>query len=560
MRLRNFRVKGFKSITDIRMENLDNFTILVGENNTGKSNIIDAIHVFISNSAPMNTNRNTNHPDELWPGAIREQDIEWEAEIDFLTTEFTELIEKSGLNQTKVMKQFGPGKWTPATGGLKVSGLPFVKIKRSLGCDRKRWRNELVQVNDLIYFASGEWTPDINIDVIGRMDSQIMEKIFESIKRVDLVRGSVSRGDEANRTQYTGSRSSIVPNETLESIVNIFTKWTDANIKRRKEINKLFGILTSGCQVKASGTRIVIEEGKSETPVHTVGGGIQEMLQLAYELSEDSDILLLEEPESHLHPRLTQKLFHELKKMSENRQIFISTHSTTFIDQADFSNIWLVTKGEEGTKCERIQTDADFPRIADELGILPSYAGQSNCLFFVEGKSDRILFTKWFDVMGFPIRRPVVYMMEMNGKDAGKYKANFWSSVAKALPKLGLGLVFDSDLSPRDKDDIGIAIQSENRVWRLNKGTIEDYYALEQLKSAVISEIEMGEELKTSIERMKEGGVAKQISKILGDKQSWKVSVARILAGACTSIDDIPSEIRELLEEMIEFLKSKSIA
>lgn len=561
MRLRNFSVKGFKSITNLRIDDLDDFNIFVGENNAGKSNIIDAIHVFLSNIAPLTISRDTNHPDELWPGALRENDIEWEAEIDFSTDEFIELFRKTGLNESLSVTLFGPGRWISIAGGGQVSGHPFIKIRRSLESDsKKKWRNEFIQLNDLSYYASGSWTTDENRAAISSVDVQVMDKIHRSIKRVDVVRGSISRGQEAKRTQYSGTRSTIVPNETLQSIIQIFTEWTDVDQKRRRDINSIFEVLTSGCQVKASGTGIVIEEGGLETPIHTVGGGIQEMLQLAYELSEDADILLLEEPESHLHPRLTQKLFHELKKMSTERQIFISTHSTTFIDQTDLSNIWLVTKGEEGTKCERIKTDDELPRIAEELGILPSHACQSNCFLFVEGKSDRIVFTKWFEAAGFPIRKPMVYLMEMNGKDAGKHKSEFWGSVAKALPRIGLGLVFDSDLSQKEKEDIEIAIGSENRVWSLNKGTIEDYYPFDLLKETVISEIPIGEDLKNSIRNLNEGEVAKQISTIVGEKHSWKVPVARKVAADCYSRGEIPSEIRELVEEIIKYLRSKSIA
>ena len=559
MRLRNFSIKGFKSIADLKMKDLDNLNILVGENNTGKSNILDAIHVFISNISSLNTPRNIEAPDELWPNAIKEQDIEWEAEIDFSIDEFSKLIQKTSVSISRVLELFGPGRWHPTAGGLETSGLPYLKINRVLKQDDKKWHYDRIQLNDFTYFRLGAITDGQNVELISRIDSVILNAVRGIIKRVDLVRGSVSRGAEANRMEYTGIRSSIVPSETLQSIVNIFTKWTEENLKRRKSINNLFGVLTSGCQVKASGEGIVIEDGESETPIHTVGGGIQEMLQLAYDLSEDCDILLLEEPESHLHPRLTQRLFHELKKMSAEKQIFIATHSSPFIDQADFSNIWLITKNEEGTKCERMQTDDNLSMIADELGILPSHACQSNCFLFVEGKADRIIFSRWFEVAGFPLNKPTVYLEEMNGKDAGKQKAAFWGKVAKAFQRIGLGLIFDSDVSPRDKEELEIAIGTGNRVWCLSKGTIEDYYPLDWLKSTIISEVQMGDELKESISSLRNGEIAKKISKILGDNHSWKVAIAKKAAVECKGTNDIPSEIIELLKELIEYIKNKSL-
>lgn len=559
MRLRHFSVKGFKTLDELELKDLNDFNVFVGENNTGKSNILDALHVFISNIFPLSVSSRVDHPDELWPGAIREEDIEWTAEFDFSIREFTELIQKTGLDQSRVIEVFGPGRWIPANGDFARPGLPFVKIDRILRSDNKQWETKNIQLNDLRYWISGERAPDLDRPLIDAIDSAVMNVLNRSLKRVDVVRGSIVRGHEASRSQYSGTRTALVPNETLSSLVQMFSNWTDADQKRINTMNMLFGALTSGCRVVAQGTRIVVVDGKSETSIRTVGGGIQEMLQLAYDISEGSDFLLLEEPESHLHPRLTQNLFYHLKQLSAERQLFVATHSTTFIDQASLPDIWLVTRQNGGTRCERFQQDDDLPRIALELGLLPSYACQNNSMLFVEGPSDRIVLSKWFELAGLRLRRPMVHVEELNGKNQGRRRALWWGRITRALPRMGLALLFDADLDDREMEEIRISIGSANRIWRLNEGSIEDYYDPEMLKSAVTSEVEMSKEQETEIRNLKPGQVSKQIDRILGTDVSWKVSAAERIADASHSRNDIPSKILSIIEEVMEYIRMKSV-
>ena len=66
--------------------------------------------------------------------------------------------------------------------------------------------------------------------------------------------------------------------------------------------------------------------------VQANGSGIKEALRvvLDYEFSKAS-ILLVEEPEVHLHPALETAVMRYLKRVSSESQVFITTHSTNFL-------------------------------------------------------------------------------------------------------------------------------------------------------------------------------------------------------------------------------------
>jgi len=159
---------------------------------------------------------------------------------------------------------------------------------------------------------------------------------------------------------------------------------------------------------------------------------------------------------------------------------------------------------------------------------------------------------------GSPLIRPAVHVIEMRGKE--KHNAAAWKQIVDAFPRTGIGLIFDSDLSDRDKDEIERTIGPENRVWRFEKGTIEDYYPLDMVIKILTSEIETSDEQGNCIRDLESGSISKKIDRILGKKTSWKVMTAGKVAEQCSSISAIPKSIQGQIDEIVKFVEEKSRA
>src|SRR5205085_993589 len=69
-------------------------------------------------------------------------------------------------------------------------------------------------------------------------------------------------------------------------------------------------------------------------PADDCGLGLQDLLVIIYfAVSNKHNLVLLEEPENHLHPELQRRLLKFLKEdTNENKQYLISTHSSVFLD------------------------------------------------------------------------------------------------------------------------------------------------------------------------------------------------------------------------------------
>ncbi|WP_154019028.1 AAA family ATPase, partial [Halococcus agarilyticus] len=91
---------------------------------------------------------------------------------------------------------------------------------------------------------------------------------------------------------------------------------------------------------------IMVEEGSFEKKFNSkeISSGSKEILVLLTQVflaSENTDLLLVEEPELHLHPEAEQRVFDTIQQMSrdDGPQLLVSTHSDVFVNQSEVGDI-----------------------------------------------------------------------------------------------------------------------------------------------------------------------------------------------------------------------------
>jgi hypothetical protein len=164
----------------------------------------------------------------------------------------------------------------------------------------------------------------------------------------------------------------------------------------------------------ASGADIIAEyrslpEG-SRLDIASAGSGFQQVLMLLTFLhTRPASVLLLDEPDAHLHIILQDAIYRELRSVaaSQNSQLIIATHSEVIINSVDPPELCMVL----GTP--RILADAvERTRLARSLAVLSHtdimQALQAPGVLYVEDYTDLEILLEWAKILKHPIYETLV--------------------------------------------------------------------------------------------------------------------------------------------------------
>ena len=114
-------------------------------------------------------------------------------------------------------------------------------------------------------------------------------------------------------------------------------------------------------------------------------------------LQTENSICVIEEPETHIHPKLLRVMIKKISEISDKRnlQLFITSHSSTLIDVGSWPEAKVSLFEANGFEFKELTE----PSLAlSNLGVRPSDVCQSNGVVWVEGASDRIYLKHWLEL------------------------------------------------------------------------------------------------------------------------------------------------------------------
>lgn len=342
------KVENYKSLKDVEID-FHSFNVLIGPNNSGKSNILDCL-AFLADTAMTDISTafaKRGGYDHLIFGGQTEEEIKIAVEIVDKTKimrfnvafrEYGVIKEKLTLTDSQKM----PIRTKILIDGSEGSGRYFdeeerVKKKYHYGKetlalryfrDRRRHRTIMNFANQIKKWKFYHFVPFE------------MRGVFSATKKFD----PGHKGKEAARTLH--SLVSEYPH-------SYFTEIEDTLKSAINEIDDLRAPLTERGE-----TYIAIKEKGFERVFdhHQVSDGtlrfLAHLMVLLSPKSKLPSLACFEEPENFVNPRLLELLAEILKKA--RTQVIVTTHSPYFIDFVEPEDLIIVEKKEGKTVSKRL--------------------------------------------------------------------------------------------------------------------------------------------------------------------------------------------------------------
>ncbi|SFT71651.1 Predicted ATP-dependent endonuclease of the OLD family, contains P-loop ATPase and TOPRIM domains [Algoriphagus locisalis] len=410
MKISKIKIENFRSIKSTEFKT-DNFNIVVGQNNCGKTNFFEAVEFFFNGAGRGGLSNDLKFK--------RQSDLEILVEIEFSGAQNGADKMRHEGNKTKILNVLGESDFvtisrnstTPNKRKVFVNGA---EVNPGTGFDAalNDFLPKFEYINTKQYYDSvakyGKTTP------IGIMLSGVLSAILESNQQYQDFQNKFKElfeGDDSEiKTQFDLIGGKVK--------VNLEKQFPDTSKVNFEVTAPVFDDLLKNFET-------TVDDG-IETSAEEKGDGMQRALMLAIiqtfaefrKESEDegkSFLFFIDEAELHLHPTAQRNLKNVLHELSESTdQVFINTHSSVFVaDNYPNQKIFKAEKNEGATEIEPTD-DLSKPYIVFELlGGSPSDLLLPRNFLIVEGLSEFEFLTRV--IRRFYSDRPKIQIIKANG-------------------------------------------------------------------------------------------------------------------------------------------------
>ncbi|MBN2030015.1 ATP-dependent endonuclease [bacterium] len=453
MKILHAIIKNFRALKYISIP-LDKFSVLIGENDVGKTSFLYALEKFFI-SKKINSKLDFFKMDTS-------TDIE-------ITIKFTELPEAPGFNDLVdengdiTISKIFPFDSTPTINVLKSDGIKV----------------NLPSTISKSYFSQDNFhlipvRRDISLQF-----SMTKTALLGKTLRASMKNSLDEEGATASLTDIKDKLSGAI--EEPRNLLEVFMKQQMHNENIRLGFDNLEIDPVEGVTFDVN----ISDDKIRGINISNRGAGTQNNLIIslfrfiAKSVSDKLLILAMEEPENSLHPKAQRQLLAVLQELSEKNQIIITTHSPVFIERTNFENNIIINRTSSGNSIAKTFNINYLKELRTDLGIRPSdtlLKGGGNCALVVEGNTEEDGMPFFFEMLGLSEFELGIAIINAGGSDFQKIRNICKLLLSYEIPAV---VLLDKD-AKQTAEDLERCKQKDltnlKHIYCLTRGTIEDYY------------------------------------------------------------------------------------
>jgi len=429
VRLKRLWIDGFKNLNDFELDFTDKegITVLIGNNGSGKSNVLEAISAIFTGLFKMSTPQRKPKFEYEIEYSKGEDDYKLSLKKD--NEEYRYAFYKNEMNIPIRTFRINPSLYLPSSLIAIYSGeemrLWEDYYKHLYNDFMKDVRKELhsLPTPKLLYVNKFYW----NIALLTLLYSELDDNIAfckRILKTDDL--DSINVDIKFNRDNLENFDTNIITsfinsfsNENIEKAYTISEIKELAFIGTEKEF---FFKLMASVMSKESKYKLIdsltIKFGEHNLNIDALSEGEKKqiLLRIALEVvADENSLILMDEPDANIHVANKGKIKEMLKEYN-NRESLLTTHSPTLTHTFNDKHITMIKDGqiEDKTKQEVFSHISDGIWNYQEQSIFLS--SQKDIILLVEGKHDKIHIEEAFSRLKDNYKALDFDIFQMNGE------------------------------------------------------------------------------------------------------------------------------------------------
>lgn len=364
-------IKNFKCIQELTIHPNKNFNVIVGENNQGKTTIFEALQtwyrcyqLYIRNNKTdfyQGNNLYLPYKDLNFLRLSKDTDLFKSAPNEALIG-LTINDKDSSETEVSFNLQFKVNR------PQSISNA-YLRILKNINLQFQRFADHLktkhVKLDDAIFLYQTNPIARVLAQEPFMNEGQVRKKIMRG-KSQEVLRNKILLHN--NLTDLEALVSDVLGRPVKFKITN----------QNRKDKDEYINLL--------------VENGGHSLDLHLQGSGliqVTEIFATVDYLESKLNILLIDEPDSHIHLALQKRLMTNLKSLTDN-QSFIITHNDGFVNETRDGELFYLNQDALASKILKPLENADL--IKKDFGspiLTLERLNESENIVFVEGSDDK---------------------------------------------------------------------------------------------------------------------------------------------------------------------------